>query len=187
MILDKIRSTADGARSAYDNLNERERKLALAMGGVFLAFLVCVPFLLVFQAISDVRTENEEMRAIIQDIASSGPEIAARLAKEEATAKKYEQPTPPLGTFLEAKAKEAGYDRALQTTDEPAKEDGEFLRRHTRASLQGIGLKAFLQMVVAVKNSPYPTAIERIQIENYRGGDSYNVEIGVFAYEKKAK
>ncbi|MCA9601867.1 MAG: hypothetical protein KC417_07580, partial [Myxococcales bacterium] len=101
----------------------------------------------------------------------------------KAAEKLYTTEVPALSTFLEAKAKEAGYDRPVQMTEEPEKVEGGFRRMHTRASFSGVGLVPFLRMLAAIKNSPYPIAIERVQVEHYQKGDKYNVEVGVYAFE----
>lgn len=177
-------SLLDQAKSNYEGLNPREQKLVLLMGGVFAVMLVLLPLYLIFSGMSEIRTENEETRKILREIARSGEQIEEQKAARAAAEALYNNPAPPLGSFLEAKAKAAGYERALKITEEPTKEEKGFRRLHTRASLQNIGLVALVNMMTEIKNSPHPVAIERVEIEHYQNGDQYNVEVGVVAFEK---
>ncbi|MCU0676639.1 MAG: hypothetical protein MUE69_28080 [Myxococcota bacterium] len=53
-----------------------------------------------------------------------------------------------------------------------------------RATLPSVGLKKVIKLLTSIENSRFPVAVERIQIEHFRGGeDSYNVQIGVIAYD----
>ncbi len=176
----------DRPRAAFENLNEREQRLVTIMGIVFIALAVLLPLFLAVNGISSMQRENDAIRAALRDMDEQAPAIAERIAKRKAEERLYANPTPPLGTFLESQAKQAGYDRPPQTTDEPEKVQGQFTRYHTRASLSGVGLAAFLNMLTAIKNSAYPVAIERLQIEHYQTGDKYNAEVGIFAFEKKS-
>lgn len=180
-------SVVDQARISFEGLNQREQKLVLAMGLVFVLMLIVVPLYLIFSGMSDLRAENEETRKVLREIARSSDKIEEQKAARAAAESLYKNPAPPLGSFLEAKAKSAGYDRALKITEEPTKEDKGFRRLHTRASLQNIGLVALINMMTEIKNSPHPVAIERIEIEHYQTGDQYNVEVGVVAFEKLKK
>lgn len=177
-------SVLDQAKVRYEGLNAREQKLVLLMGVVFAAMLVLLPLYLIFSGMADLRAENEETRKVLREIARSSEQIEEQKAARAAAEALYNNPAPPLGSFLEAKAKAAGYERALKITEEPTKEDSGFRRLHTRASLQNIGLVALVNMMTEIKNSPHPVAIERIEIEHYQNGDQYNVEVGIVSFEK---
>lgn len=173
-----------GMRAAFENLNERERKLVVALGIVVVLLVVFLPIYLLTSSVSDVEEENEQIRQALRDISQQGGQLAEWEAEREAAERRYESPAPPLGSFLEAKAREAGYDRPLEVTDQPEKVEGGFTRRNTRASLPGVGLRTAIDMMTAVENSPYPVAIERLHIEHYQAGDRYNVQLGVIALDK---
>lgn len=177
-------SPLDSARAAYENLNDRERKLVTLLGGVVLALVVFLPVWLLTSSIGAVREENEEIRDALRDISQHGAELAEWEQQRAAAERRYDTKAPPLGSFLEAKAREAGYERPLEVTDQPERVEGDFTRRNTRASLPGVGLRSAIDMMTAVKNSPYPVAIERLHIEHYQSGDRYNVQLGVIAFDR---
>jgi len=177
-------SMLDSARGAFDNLNDRERKLVALLGGVFVILAVGLSSWFITGAIGDIEDENSEIRTVLRDIARAEGLLAEREAQRAAAARLYDNPAPPLGSFLEEKARAAGYERPLEVTDQPDKVAGGFSRRHVRANLPGVGLKAAMELLTAVENSGYPVAIEQLHIDHFQGGDRYNIKVGVFAFDR---
>lgn len=175
----------DGARAAFENLNERERKLVLVLGIVLVVLVVFLPLYLLTSSVSDIEEENEQIREALREISQHGGELAEWDAQRQAAERRYRNPAPPLGSFLEAKAREAGYDRPLEVTDQPEKVEGGFTRRNTRASLPNVDLRTAIDMMTAIENSPYPVAIERLHVEHFQTGDRYNIQLGVVAFDKE--
>lgn len=177
----------DSVRSAFDNLNARERKLVGLLGAIAGAVIVFLPLFMIASAISDIEDENTEIRSVLRDIARAETQLAALRAEREAAERRYDTPAPPLGSFLEAKSREAGYDRPLEVTEQPERVEGGYTRRHVRASLPGVGLRTAVDMLTEVRNSPYPVAVELLQIEHFQAGDRYNVEVGVIAFDRASR
>ncbi|MEM1415176.1 MAG: type II secretion system protein GspM [Myxococcota bacterium] len=171
-----------GLRSSFENLNERERKLVGLLGAVFLVIVVVLPMFLMSQAIGDIEDENREIVATLRAIQRGQSELAARRAVERASQQRYATPAPPLGSFIEARAQ--GQDlRLREVTDQPEQVIGEFTRRNVRATLPQVELRRVMLMLADIENSRYPVAIERLQIEHFRQGATYNVQLGVIAYD----
>ena len=172
-----------GLRSSFENLNERERRLVQLLGVVFLVIVVVLPMVLMTRAIGDIEDENREIVATLRAIQRGQGQLAARRAEERAAAQRYGTPAPPLGSFIEARAQ----DQELtlrEVTDQPEQVIGEFTRRNVRATLPGVELRPVMLMLADIENSRYPVAIERLQIEHFRQGTSYNVQLGVIAYDR---
>ena len=49
--------------------------------------------------------------------------------------------------------------------------------------MPGVSLRPVVKMLTSIENSRFPVALESIQVEHFRGGDSYNVQLGVIAYD----
>ncbi len=179
-----ILSPIDTARTAYENLTEREKRLVTLLGMVVGVVLLFLPLWLVTSAISDIEDENAEIRAVLRDLARERPEIARREAERQAAERRYDSPAPPLGSFLEERARAAGYDHPLEVDDQPDKVEGGFTRRHVRASLQNVGLRTTIDALTEVENSRHPVAIESLEFQHYQNGDRYNVNIGVIAFDR---
>lgn len=176
----------EGARNAFDNLNERERKLVGALGVVAAAIFLLLPVYLMTASISDLEAENQKIATVLRDIARARPQLAEREAERQAAQALYDQQAPPLGGFVEAKARDQ--ELALrEATDQPDQVLGQYTRRAVRASLPNVGLRAVVKMFTSIENSNYPVAIDRIQIEHFRSGDQYNVTFGVVAYANNTR
>lgn len=182
-----ILSILDSMRASLDNLNDRERKLVGLLGSVAAAMMFFLPLWLTTSAIGDVETENGELRSALRSISLAQTELAQRRQEREDAQERYDTPAPPLGSFLEAKANEAGFERPLELTDQPEKVTDAFTRRHVRANLPGIGLRTVVDMITEIENSPYPVAVERLQIEHFQAGDRYNVEVGVITFDRNSR
>ena len=173
----------DEIRAQIAQLNERERKMLTVLGGVLVAILVILPLYLISASISDIEVENQEIDEVLQEIQASRGELAQRDAEREAAMARYAQPAPPLGSFVESMAGNQNL-RLREVTDQPEQVFGEFRRRAVRASMPNVELRPVIKMVTAIENSQYPVAVNRLQIENYRGGESYNVELGVITFDR---
>jgi len=171
-------------QDALDNLNERERKLVGVLGAVVVVIVVVLPFYLMTAAISDIETENQQIADVLRDIQRARSTLAQREAEREAAAARYRTKAPPLGSFIEARAGDEELT-LREVTDQPEQVIGSFRRRHVRASLPNVNLRPAIKMLTNIENSRFPVALERVQIEHFRSGDSYNVQLGVIAYERR--
>ncbi|MFW5875663.1 MAG: hypothetical protein ACOCXM_02885 [Myxococcota bacterium] len=176
--------TADNGRQAYENLNQRERKLVTILGGVLVVVVVLLPLYLMSSAISDLEEENLAITEVLRDIDRARPMLRQRDAEREAAMRLYEKKAPPLGSFLEEMAGKQGIT-IREVNDQPEKELGKYRRRHVRVTLPNVGLAEVVRMMAAIENSPYPVAIERLHIDHFRTGDRYNVQLGVVAYDRE--
>ncbi len=170
-------------QGAFENLNDRERKLVMALGLVLVMIVVVLPLYLVTSSISGIEEENEQIATVLREINRARGTLAQREAEREAAAARYREAAPPLGSFLEARAAEQELT-IREVNDQPDKTLGGFQRRNVRATLPGVGLRPVIKMFTAIENSPHPVALERIQIEHFRSGDNYNVTVGVVTYEQ---
>jgi len=173
----------DSLRQQLSELNERERKLLTILGAVFAVILIVLPLYLISASISDIETENEQIADVLSEIQDARSELARRDAEREAAMARYGTPTPPLGSFVENEANQQDL-RLREVTDQPEQVFGEFRRRAVRASMPNVELRPVIKMVTSIENSRYPVAVNRLQIENYRRGQNYNVELGVITFDR---
>lgn len=176
--------TADNGRQAYENLNQRERKLVTILGGVLVAMVILLPLYLMSSAISDLEEENLAITEVLRDIDRARPMLRQRDAERKAAMRLYERKAPSLGSFLEDMAGKQGIT-IREVTDQPEKEIGKYRRRHVRVTMPNVGLADVIRMMAAIENSSYPVAIERIHVDHFRTGDRYNVQLGVVAYDRE--
>ena len=176
----RVASVAVGLRRWTDRLTDRERRLLGLLAVVAAALAVLSPLLWLQGAVDELQRQGEQMRQVLRELRRSRARLLERQAEQRALQERYRRKAPPLGSFVEAKAREHGL-RITEVADQPDKELDGYRRRHTRVTLPNVDIAAFVRMVAAIKNSPYPVAIERIQIDHY--GERFNAQLGVYAYD----
>ncbi len=179
----KFDSATSGLRVAFEGLNERERRLAIGLAVVLGSIIILLPVYLMTTAISDIDSENQQISTLLREMSKAEGKLAEREAQRAAAIRRYANPAPPLGSFVEAQASEQQLS-LREVTDQPEKIVDGFKRQHVRATMPKVGLRPAILMFASIKNSQLPVAIEKIQIENFRSGDTYNVQLGLISYEK---
>jgi general secretion pathway protein M len=170
----------------FEKLEPRERRLLTVLGGILGAFLVLLGPISVWSAVSSKRAEAAEIRDLIDQIQSARTAIAERKAKREAMLARYAKPAPPLAGFIEEAAKENGAT-AAESQDRPETPHGKrYTERTTVVRIHKIGMLAVAKMLEKIEQSGHPVAITRLSIKPRAGQpDSYEVELGVSAYDRK--
>ncbi|MEM8608202.1 MAG: type II secretion system protein GspM [Myxococcota bacterium] len=175
----------DNVRGWFDTLSPRERRLLGLMGSVMVVLLVLVPMYLLVASIGSIETENAEINQVLQDIQRSENRLQQQKAARRAMDRLYSRKAPSLGGFLEESAQQYGVS-GLSITDQPNVRDGDYTRRSVRVSLPKVELRPLIDMLADIKNSSYPVAIERIQLDGGRLRTNYNAKLAVNAYDKEA-
>lgn len=166
-------------------LNAREQRLLLALGGVVIVLILAVPVWLIVQQNAEIEDENTAARALLAELTTEGPRLKLLAEAQRADLARFRRKTPPLGSFLEAEAKKHGLS-LREVTDQPEKAFGRYLRRSVRASIPDVGLTAVVQLLSGIIASPYPVAIDHVQIEHFNPGDVYNLKLGIVTYDREA-
>ncbi|MBT8453936.1 MAG: type II secretion system protein M [Deltaproteobacteria bacterium] len=174
----------DNVRSWADALSGRERRLIAIMAIVFVAILIVLPMYVAIASISDIKTENDEIGLVLQDIRRSEARLRQEKADRVAVEKLYDRKAPSLGGFLEERAQQYGVT-GLGITDQPNLDMGQYSRRSVRVSLPVVELRPLIEMLADIENSSYPVAIERIQMTGGRMRTGYTVKLGVNAYDRE--
>jgi type II secretory pathway component PulM len=178
-----MNSLFDRLRSSWDNLNDRERRMALLLGGVLLALLLLLPPVMLSLSNSELEAQNDELRSVLEQLSIQHAKLA-QLAQDRKNAdQRYRNKTPPLGSFMESEAKKQGLT-LQEVTDQPEKTVGKYLRRSITVSLPQIGLTPVVMLLSSIVESGHPIAIEQIQIDHYQPGDQYGVKLGILTYDK---
>lgn len=170
-------------RNTWDNLTERERKALTLLGFVFGTFLIGSPLAIAWVSLSALEEGNVEIESVLSDIHGERDKIAMCLEKQQATAQRYANEAPPLGSFMEQKAREVELT-VREANDQPEREAAGYRRRAVRVQFPGISLKPIVNLLGSVASSPYPVAVESIELEHYQTGDRFNARVGVMAYDK---
>lgn len=169
-----------------NKLDERERKLLMALGGVAGVLLLLVAPIAIVSAVSTQRAENDDFKSVLAAIDDARSTINERKARQDAVLAKYADPTPPLAGFIEQAAKGQSLS-AADTQDKPETPHGKhYTERHTVIKMHKIGMLSFVNMLQTIETSGHPVAVTRLSIKPRSGEpDQYDIEVGVSAYDRK--
>jgi general secretion pathway protein M len=173
-------------RERFEKLEPRERKLLTLLLGMFavIAFLL-IP-VGIFSLVSGKRSENDEVRDLINEIHSARTQVSERKARHDALLARYAKPAPPLGGFIEEQAKEAGLP-SPESQDRPEIPHGKrYTERLTVVKLHKVGMLGVAKTLEKIETSGHPVSVTRLNIKpRANEPDSYEVELGVSAYDRK--
>jgi type II secretory pathway component PulM len=178
-------SFLDRLRSTWDNLNDRERRMLLLLGGVFVTLLLLVPPIMLTLGNNELETQNDELRSVLEQLSIQHVRLAQLIEDRRNADMRYRNKTPPLGSFMEAEAKKQGLT-LQEVTDQPEKTVGRYLRRSVSVSLPQVGLTPVISLLSSIVESGHPVAIEQIQIDHFQPGDQYSVRLGILTYDRLA-
>ncbi|MBK8170102.1 MAG: type II secretion system protein M [Sandaracinaceae bacterium] len=172
------------ARRAWENFNEREKKMMTALGGTVIALILGGIVYFAMSTVGDLQTENENIQAVLDQVGREGPRLRARAEERRQAERRYSNRAPALGGFLEATAHSNGLT-LREVTDQPDEVANGFKKRSVRLQLPGVSLRPAIDFMAAIENSVYPVAIELIEVEHFQAGtDAFNVKMGVLAYDR---
>jgi general secretion pathway protein M len=166
-------------------MNARERRLVsvLAVVGA-VVLLLAIPFGLE-ALIRSSRTDNDDLRQALADVQDARGRVRERQARKDAIAARYARKAPSLAGFLEQTARL----QKLEVTDSTPLPDVPHGRRYvehgTNIHLKKTGMLALSRFLESIEKSGYPVSVARLNIRKRSGEpDSYDVEVGVSAYDR---
>ncbi|WP_437714657.1 hypothetical protein WMF45_50505 [Sorangium sp. So ce448] len=175
-------------RERLDKLEPRERRLLTILLG-FLAVLVLllVPIGLASVA-SSKRAENQEIRDLLQSIYEASGKVSERKALKDALLARYSRPAPALAGFIEDAAKQQQLT-AAESQDRPDVPHGKkYTERITVVKMHRIGMLGLAKMLEHIEGSGHPVAVTKLNLKPRAGEpDSYEVELGISAFDRKGE
>lgn len=171
----------------FDQLEPRERKLAMALVAVFGVFLLLGLPLLITSSVSSRRDDNEAIANALRAIREGRGQYAARSANQEAVIERYAKTTPALAGFLDNLAKKQQVE-IPESQDQATVPHGKvYEERSTRLTLRKVGMLNLAKFMESIERSGYPVKISRLNIR--RSGstpDQYDVSMTVSSFDRKA-
>jgi general secretion pathway protein M len=173
-------------RERIDKLEPRERKLLSLLAMVFGAFVILALPLTIVSSVRSKRTENQELRDLISRIYESRSQVAERKAQKDAILARYAKPAPALAGFIEGAAR-ANSLQVPESQDRPETPHGKrYTERMTVVKMRKIGMLALVMTLEKIERSGHPVAVTKLNIRPRSGEpDSYEVELGVSAFDRK--
>ncbi|MFI5306616.1 MAG: type II secretion system protein GspM [Polyangiales bacterium] len=174
----------DRMRGIWDGFNEREKGMVMVLGVIAAVCLLALPLFLTAHKNAEIADDNVQLRAALEMIGGKRAQLVQLAEARKAASQRYTRHTPPLGTFLEGKAKEKKLT-IREITDQPEKVSGNYKRRSVRASISDVGLTGLVELLDGIVTSEYPVAVDQVQIEHYQPGDTYRFKLGVLTFDRK--
>jgi len=173
-------------RERIDKLEPRERRLLGILGAILGACVLLIGPIAVWSHVNTRRSDNQEIRDLIEQIYDARAQISERKAKRDALLARYARPAPPLAGFIEEATKENGVT-AAESQDLPKTPHGKrYSERNTKVRIHRIGMLALAKTLEKIEQSGYPVSITRLNIKPRSGEpDSYEVELGVSAFDRE--
>jgi general secretion pathway protein M len=114
--------------------------------------------------------------------------VSERKAKHDALLSRYAKPAPQLAGFIDEAAKANGIS-AAESQDRPEVPHGKrYSERVAVVKMHKVGMLALAKTLERIEQSGHPVAITRLNIKPRSGEpDSYEVELGVSAYDRKGE
>jgi general secretion pathway protein M len=169
-----------------DRLSPREQRLLSILGVVAGVFLLLGLPLGLEGIVASRRAESAELKDAIAQLQTARAQIHERQAKRDALAARYGQKAPPLAGMLEKLAR----DKKLEISDSQDRPElpvgKQYVERTTVVHLKKAGMFSIAKFIEAIEQSGYPVVVSRLNVRK-RGGepDSFDVELGVSAYDRK--
>jgi general secretion pathway protein M len=173
-------------RERFEKLEPRERRLLTILAGILGAAMLLALPIYVVKSVSDQRSENEQLRALVDSIYDARASITERKAKHDALLARYGKPAPALAGFIE-EASRANNIAAAESQDRPEAPHGKrYTERMTVVKMHKVGMLPLAKMLEKIEQSGYAVVISKLNIKPRAGeADSYEVELGVSAFDRK--
>jgi len=175
-LLDRIRPS---------RLSAREQRLLTLLGGVLAFFVLVVAPIVLETTIFSRKSQNDKLRSALEAVQSARPQVRERQARKDAVAVRYRKKAPALAGFLE----QAARSQKLEVTDSQDRPEVPIGKRYTERNtvihLKKAGMYAIAKFIENLEKSGDAVAVTRLNVRRRTGEpDSYDVEIGVSAYDR---
>jgi general secretion pathway protein M len=172
----------------FAKLEPRERSLLVVLVAIFAAVIVLGVPIGLYTTVSTMRDENQAVRDVIDSMLESKDKLEKQRADKEARDLRYARKAPPMATFLEDAARANEVELAETTTKADLPHGKKYVERITVTKMRKVGLRGLAKTLEKVARSGFPVSITRLGIKPRVGEpDSYDVDLSVSAFEKKAE
>ncbi len=171
-------------------LNTREQRLAQILAVVAAALLLLGLPVGLESYVAAKRSGNSDLRDALENVQASRASMRASQAKRDAITARYARKAPELAGYLEQLARK----QKLEVTDSvdrpplPIGTGKRYIERSTTIHLKKAGLYNISKFMESLEQPGTPIAVNRLNLRRRTGEqDSYDVELGVSAYDRIEK
>ena len=180
-------SLEGSVRGALDRLEPRERRMLGVLGAMAATMLLCLIPYGIGSMVSSRRDDVQALERAISDIKANREVVRARQARRDAVLARYANKAPPLGSLIEKAAKDQKLD-VPESQDRPEQPHGKkYVERGTMVRLRKASMLQLGKMLEALEQTRMPVTLSRLDVRRRPGEhDSYDVELGVSAFDRAA-
>jgi general secretion pathway protein M len=173
-------------RERLQGLEERERRLlgiALAIVGVA---VVLVPPIALYAVLHGKKNDVEEVRSAIKSIEQQSEVIQHAKLEKAALTERYKSPAPQLQAFLAKLASDVGVEIPESQDRQLVPRGKRFDERSTKVTLRKVGMLKLVRFLEKIELSGHPVKVTQIDIRKRPDPDSYDIDLVVSAFDRKA-
>jgi hypothetical protein len=173
-------------RERLQGLEERERRLLGIALIVAVVGAVIAPPILLYAILHGRRGEVEAVRAAIAAIDDQSETIERGKAQKGALEQRYARPAPQLQAFLAKLAGDTGIEIPESQDRQAIPRGKRFDERSTKITLRKVGMLKLVKFLERIDRSGHPVKVLQIDIRKRTEPDSYDVDMIVSAFDRKA-
>jgi general secretion pathway protein M len=175
-------------RERFDKLEPRERRLLSILGTMLGVFLFLLGPIGIYTLVSGRRSDNQDLRELIDSIYAARSQIADRQAKRDTIRARYAHQAPALAGFIEEATKENGVSAAESQDRPPVPHGKHYSERVTTVKIHKIGMLALSKTLEKIEQSGFPLSVTRLSVRPRVGEpDNYEVELGISAFDRSTE
>ena len=173
-------------RERLQGLEERERRLLGLALLVAVIGVVLAPPIALYAVLHARRGDVEAVRAAVSSIQGQSELIERAKAEKGALTQRYKKPAPQLQAFLAKLASEAGVEIPESQDRQVVPRGKRFDERSTKITLRKVGMLKLVRFLEKIERSGHPVKVSQIDIRKRPDPDSWDVDMIVSAFDRKA-
>jgi general secretion pathway protein M len=183
-LADRLRALS--IRERLQGLEERERRLlGIALIVAIVGFVLAPPIAL-YAVLHGRRGDVESVRSAITAIEEQSETIERGKAQKGALEQRYARPAPQLQAFLSKLANDLGIEIPESQDRQAIPRGKRFDERSTKLTLRKVGMLKLVKFLERIDHSGHPVKVSQIDIRKRTEPDSYDVDMIVSAFDRKA-
>jgi general secretion pathway protein M len=183
-LADRLRALS--IRERLQGLEERERRLlGIALIVAVIGFVLAPPIAL-YAVLHGRRGDVEAVRSAITAIEEQSETIERGKAQKGALEQRYARPAPQLQAFLSKLANDLGIEIPESQDRQAIPRGKRFDERSTKLTLRKVGMLKLVKFLERIDHSGHPVKVSQIDIRKRTEPDSYDVDMIVSAFDRKA-
>ncbi len=173
-------------RERLEGLEERERRLLGLAVLVALIGVVLAPPILLYAVLHSRRSDVDAVRGAISAIEDDRELIERAKAQKGALEQRYKKPAPQLQAFLAKLAADSGVEIPESQDRQMVPRGKRFEERSTKITLRKVGMLKLVTFLEKIEHSGHPVKVSQLDIRKRTEPDSYDVDMIVSAFDRKA-